>query len=200
MTRSFAVTWDYRCPFARNANEHLLDGLAAGADWEVTFSPFSLGQVHVAEGEPDVWDAPDKDTGLIALQAGVVVRDSFPDQFRALHRSLFAARHDQGLQLRDRGVVRAVLEANGLPADDVFAAVDDGTVLKQVRSEHEAMAEHFHVWGVPTFVMSGEAAFARLMTRPAGDAKTAVRTIERVLDLLEGFPALNEFKHTAIDR
>ena len=27
----FAVTWDYRCPFARNAHEHVLDGLAAGA-------------------------------------------------------------------------------------------------------------------------------------------------------------------------
>ncbi len=49
-TRSFAVTWDYRCPFARNAAEHVLDGLGAGADWDVRWVPFSLGQVHVAEG------------------------------------------------------------------------------------------------------------------------------------------------------
>ena len=32
MTSAFAVTWDYRCPFARNIHEHLLTGLAAGAD------------------------------------------------------------------------------------------------------------------------------------------------------------------------
>jgi len=29
------VTWDYGCPFARNAHEHILTGLAAGADWGV---------------------------------------------------------------------------------------------------------------------------------------------------------------------
>src|SRR4029077_17052836 len=80
MTLSFAVTWDYRCPFARNVHEHLLNGLAGGADWELRFAPFSLGQVHVAEGETDVWDEPDKDSGILALQAGVIVRDRFPEQ------------------------------------------------------------------------------------------------------------------------
>ncbi len=74
-SRAFAVTFDYRCPFARTAHEHVIEGLRGGADWDVRFLPFSLGQVHVAEGDPDVWDEPAKDTGLFALQAGVVVRD-----------------------------------------------------------------------------------------------------------------------------
>src|SRR5215813_9086562 len=99
VTRAFEITYDYRCPFARNAHEHVLDALEAGADWEVTFVPFSLGQVHVAEGQPDVWDDPEADTGLLALQAGTVVRDKFPDRFLAVHRALFALRHDEGLQL-----------------------------------------------------------------------------------------------------
>ena len=30
MTLSFGVTFDYRCPFARNAHEHLVAGLQAG--------------------------------------------------------------------------------------------------------------------------------------------------------------------------
>ena len=38
---SFAVSWDYRCPFARNAHEHLVDGLRGGANWDVTWVPFS---------------------------------------------------------------------------------------------------------------------------------------------------------------
>src|SRR5205823_13606012 len=104
MSLSFAVTWDYRCPFARNAHEHLLTALAAGADWEVRFVPFSLGQVHVGEGEADVWDEPEKDTGVVALQAGTLVRDLRPDAFPAVHRALFAARHDHGLKIKDRAV------------------------------------------------------------------------------------------------
>jgi len=40
MSLTFAVTWDYRCPFARNAHEHVLTALDAGADWDVRFVPF----------------------------------------------------------------------------------------------------------------------------------------------------------------
>ena len=34
------------------------------------------------------------------------------------------------------------------------------------------------------------------MNRPEGDAKIAEATIERLLDLFDGFPELNEFKFT----
>ncbi|HEY1734291.1 MAG TPA: hypothetical protein VGG23_07580, partial [Acidimicrobiales bacterium] len=61
---TFSVTWDYLCPFARNAHEHLLAGLDGGAPWDVTFSPFSLVQSHVPEGEPPIWDAPNQATRL----------------------------------------------------------------------------------------------------------------------------------------
>ena len=82
----------------------------------------------------------------------------------------------------------------------VFVAIDDGTVLKQIRTEHEAAVEHHNVWGVPTFLSGPEAVFVRLMDRsPAGaDAKESQRSIERVVELLDGWPNLNEFKHTTI--
>jgi hypothetical protein len=38
------------------------------------------------------------------------------------------------------------------------------------------------------------------MDRPGEDAELAVSTVERALDLLEGWPELNEFKHTSISR
>ena len=50
MPLSFGVTFDYRCPFARNAHEHLVQGLKDGADWDVQFLPFSLSQNKVDEG------------------------------------------------------------------------------------------------------------------------------------------------------
>jgi hypothetical protein len=197
---TFAVTWDYRCPFARNAHEHLLTGLAAGADWQVRFLPFSLGQAHVEDGQPSVWDQPEQDSGIIALQAGVVVRDEFPDQFAGVHQALFALRHDQGQHLNDRALIEQVLTENGVPAQEVFALIDDGTALKRVRAEHEQFAESHKIWGVPTFVVGDEAVFVRLMNRPSADAQESVRAIERVVDLAGGWPELNEFKHTSIPR
>jgi hypothetical protein len=198
--RAFSVTWDYRCPFARNAHEHVLVGLRAGAPWDVTFVPFSLGQVHVAEGEPDIWGRWQDDSGLLALQAGVVVRGKFPDRFLDAHEALFALRHDHAGHLRDETEVRRVLEEQGVDADAVLSEIESGSPIAAVQAAHEAAAKDHHVWGVPTFVLGDQAAFVRYMDRPQGDADRAIATIERTLDLLEGWTDLNEFKHTSIPR
>lgn len=202
MSLSFAVTWDYRCPFARNAHEHLLTGLAGGADWDVRIVPFSLGQAHVAEGEPSVWEKPEQDSGILALQAGIVVRDDYPDRFPAVHRALFAARHDEGRHLEDRQVVRAVLVAHGVDAGAVFDRIDDGSALALVQKEHQGAVESDGVWGVPTFLADGQAVFVRLMNRaPVGsDPAESIRAVERAVDLITGWTDLNEFKHTAVPR
>jgi DSBA-like thioredoxin domain len=202
MSVTFAVTWDYRCPFARNVHEHILTGLDGGAEWEVRFLPFSLGQAHVAEGEPSVWEKPEQDSGILALQAGVVVRDEFPAQFPAVHRALFAARHDEGLHIEDRAVVARVLADHGVPADAVFAPIDSGAALATVRAEHEQFVASHSVWGVPTFIAGDDAVFVRLMTRaPVGsDVAASTRAIERVVDLVTGWADLNEYKHTSIPR
>jgi hypothetical protein len=199
-TRAFAVTWDYRCPFARNVHEHVIDGLRAGADWDVTFVPFSLGQVHVGEGEPDIWGRWRDDSGLLALQAGTVVRDQHPDRFLDVHEALFALRHDHGGHLRDEAAVRGVLTEQGVDADAVLAEIAGGEPISTVQQAHEAAAKEHQVWGVPTFVVGPAATFVRLMDRPRGDGAHATRSIEQVLDLVEGFPTLNEFKHTSIPR
>jgi hypothetical protein len=202
MTRTFAVTWDYRCPFARNAHEHLLTGLAAGADWDVTFLPFSLGQAHVEEGHPSVWEKPEQDSGIIALQAGVVVRDEFADRFASVHRALFAARHDEAQKIDDPAVVRDVLRGHGVDDDAVFERISSGAALSRVRAQHEEYVGSHTVWGVPTFINGDQAVFVRLMNRsPEGsDPSASITAIERVVDLLTGWPELNEFKHTSIPR
>jgi hypothetical protein len=195
-----AVTWDYRCPFARNFSEHVLVGLAAGADWSVSFWPFSLEQAHVEEGGPDVWDDPAKAGALLAMQVGVAVRDLLPAEFPSVHAALFAARHDEGRDLRDEAVLRDVLQAHHVDVDGVFEAVSSGTALETFRKEHErAVADHA-VFGVPTVVSHGQAVFVRVMHRPHGDAELARRTVERVVDLAVGWVDLNELKHTTIPR
>lgn len=194
----FSVTWDYRCPFARNGHEHILDGLEGGADWDVTFVPFFLNQTHVPEGATSSWEDPAQQADLLALAAGVVVRDRSPEVFASVHRRLFATRHDEAGDLRDRTVVARALERGGADAVAVLDEVDAGWPAKAVRAEHERAVNDLGVFGVPTFVVEGRAVFVRLMTRPKGDAELARRTIDRVLGLLTDHPELNEFKHTRI--
>jgi hypothetical protein len=196
----FTVNFDYRCPFARNANEHIMAALDGGAAYDVQFKAFSLSQVHVADGEESIWHDAAKRSELTALAAGIVVRDKFPDLFRAAHRSLFALRHDDGEDLRDDDKVRGALERAGVDTDVVFGELDAGWPFEVVMAEHEESVAQHQVFGVPTFIFGDQAVFVRLMTRPAGDAELAQTTINEVLALLTGSSHLNEYKHTTVPR
>ncbi len=196
----FSVNWDYRCPFARNAHEHVMAALEAGADWDVTYVAFSLNQAHVEEGQPDVWDDPEKASSLLAMQVGIAVRDSWPTDFHRVHRALFTARHDEGRDIREEQVLREILSEQRVDADAVFAELATGTPLETFRKEHERSVADHSVFGVPTFIANDQAVFIRLMHRPQGDAAIATRSIERVVELVAGWPELNEFKHTSITR
>jgi 2-hydroxychromene-2-carboxylate isomerase len=200
MATTFAVTWDYRCPFARNAHEHLITALRSGVQWNVRFVPFSLDQAHVEEGDQPVWAHPERFPGLLANAAGVVVRDRYSDRFLDAHEALFTARHDRALDTRERAVISGVLGEVGLDGDAIMKEVDDGWPLESLRKEHEQVVGDNQVFGVPTFIAADRAVFVRLMKRPEGDAALATTTIERVLDLVTGWVDLNEFKATTIPR
>ena len=196
--RKFAITWDYRGRFARNLSEHVVAGLTAGADWEVEFWPFSVEQTRRAEGQATIWDDPQDSVSFLAMQVGLVVRDSFPEHFVATHVALFAARHDEGLDLRDEQVLRQVVARQGLDPDRVLAEVATGAALKAYQREHEhAVADH-GAFGVPTLITDGRAAFLRLLHRPGGDPAVGIATVERLLGLVSDWPELNELKHTTI--
>lgn len=195
---SFSINFDYRCPFARNANEHVLAALVAGADYDVTFTTFSLSAVHEDEDAPPVWNDPEKRPELLANGAGIVVRERFPELFAAAHRSLFALRHDDGDDLRDEVRLRNALVRVGVDADAVFKELDEGWPIEVLRAEHEESVRRHQVFGVPTFISGDEAVFVRLMTRPNGDGAGARATVDKVLDLLNGHPEVNEYKHTTV--
>jgi len=197
-TTPLAVTWDYRCPFARNAHEHLVVAMEAGAPFDVRFVPFSLNQAHVEEGGEPVWDDPERQRDHLAGEVGIVVRDRFPDQFLSVHLALFSLRHDEGGDLRDQDALAAVLAREGVDPGQVFSEITSGWPLDEYRKSHEAAVVNHDVFGVPTFILGDEAVFVRIMTRPAGDGALATATIERVVDLLENHVDLNEFKRTSI--
>jgi hypothetical protein len=200
MDKSFAVTWDYRCPFARIAHDHVVTGLEGGASWDVRFQAFSLDQAHIAEGQPPVWADPERYPGILANLAGIVVRDRHPEQFLSVHQALFVARHEQSLDLRDRTILSKVLTESGVDGSAVMAEMDAGWPLGVLEAEHTESVERHQVFGVPTFIVGDSAVFVRLMSLAGGDAGLAVSTVDRILDLMTAWPDLNEFKHTQISR
>lgn len=200
MPNSFAVTWDYLCPFARNAHEHLVAGLKGGADWDVKFRFFSLAQTHIEEGGAPVWEDPTAHSGVLAGLAGIVVREKQPERFLDAHLALFSARHDQGVDLRDGEQLAKALDSAGFDGAGILEEAQSGWPVEMAKSEHEESVQSWEVFGVPTFIADGRAVFVRLMTRPEGDAKLAEKTVDRVLDIFGGFPELNEYKFTKIPR
>lgn len=196
MASTFAITFDYLCPFARNANEAVVEGLVKGENWDVTFLPFSLSQTKVGETETAVWDRDEGSEGtrgVLALQWGIAVRDKWPDHFLAFHPELFAARHERGADIGDEGELAEVAEAVGLDPVLIGAEVATGRPLRTLAAEHQKLVADLAAFGVPTFIAGDEAVFVRLMDRHRSDE------IARVVDLLE-WSGLNEFKRTRVPR
>lgn len=188
----FEITHDYLCPFARNAAEAVINGLEEGREWDVTFRPFSLSQVHVEENDPDVFEDP-KTSGILALQWGLAVRDHQPELFPAAHVALFGARHDDGRDISDEAVIRSALEAAGVDVDAAAEVVASGTPAKTLAAEHTEAVDRWRVFGVPTFIVDDVATFIRFMRR--GN----VEDLDRALAMLD-WNDLNEFKRTVVPR
>ncbi|MFI5034808.1 MAG: DsbA family protein [Acidimicrobiales bacterium] len=194
---TFSVSFDYRCPFAKNIHLHVVAGLRAGAPWDVTFAPWTLSQVHREEGEPDVWEDSAKDPQLLALAAGVSVRDHQPELFLRAHEALFRARHDRAIRLSTIEEIDEVLAPTGVDLAAVHADIAS-------RRPHKVIGESFHdseryeAFGVPTFVVKDVATFVRYMVPPTDGGAASAGVIDSLLGLMVNEPLLNEFKRTTI--
>lgn len=195
VTESFALTYDYLCPFARNVNEAVVEMIRQGDDLDVSFVPFSLAQNHMEEGEVAQWDldVDDVGSGVLALLWSLAVRDEFADHFFDFHVTLFAARHDDARDISDVAVLTDVTRSVGLDAAAVAAAVADGSPARTLAVEHMDLVEAHDVFGVPTFVQGDEAVFVRLMERHA------YSDIRKVIEMLS-WVNFNEFKRTTVGR
>jgi protein-disulfide isomerase len=195
VSRTFALTYDYLCPFARIANETVLEALEDNPDWNVEFRPFSLSQNHADEGSTPVWARPAGSEGTRGTQAllwSLAIRDSLPESFRAFHQALFSARHDKAADVDADDVLSAAASAAGADPSDVRAIVASGVPAKTLATEHTENVERWSVFGVPTFIQDDEAVFVRFMERHQVD------DLVKVLDMLS-WTDVNEFKRTTIE-
>ena len=194
---SFDISFDYRCPFAKNMHLHVITALRAGADFDVTFMPWSLSQGSRPEGAPDVWNDPAYDGDLLSLAVGISIRDQQPDVFLDAHEALFRARHGGRKRLVTLDEIGDVLTSLGV---DMVKVTDDVAS----RRPHDVIAashkefDRFEAFGVPTFVVNDQATFVRYMDEPSGDAQTSVELITTLVNMMALQPAINEFKHTQL--
>ena len=193
--KTFEITYDYLCPFARIANEAVVEALDDGAQYDVTFAPFSLAQNHLDEGATPVWDEEPGagGRGVLAHLWALAVRDSFPTKFNAFHVALFNAKHDELNEIDDVAVLGTVAESVGLAPSEIASIVASGVPAKTLASEHTRLVEDRAVFGVPTFITDDEAVFVRFMERHK------LEDLDAVIDML-GWSNVNEFKRTTVPR
>ena len=125
-----------------------------------------------------MWEQPDKDSGIEAMQVSIAIRDTQPERFLDAHHALFEHRHAAAGDLRSREVLTDVLAAVGVDTEAAWAEVDSGRSLATFEKEHAGFVESHEVWGVPTFIVGDRAVFVRLLEGPNGDV-TAATTHDR---------------------
>ncbi len=194
---SFAISFDYRCPFANILHQHLVASLRDGEVFDVEFVPWTLSQAHRAEGGLDVWDDPAKYDQLVALAAGVSVRDQQPEKFLDAHVALFSARHRDGVRLATLEEVTAVLESVDVDIEQLTADLASTRPWRTIGDSYRRF-ERYEAFGVPTVVVGDSAVFVRYMEGPNGDASVSTDLIESIISMVVHQPALNEFKHTRL--
>jgi hypothetical protein len=195
--KTFELSFDYRCPFAKNIHLHVVTALKAGAEFDVTFAPWTLSQGHRAEGAPDVWTDANYDSYLMALAAGISVRDLQPQFFLDAHEALFRARHERAIRLVTIDEVASVLEPVGVDMVTVSNDLASRRPHDVIAQSHRRFAR-FEAFGVPTFVVNDDATFVRYMKPPTEDAQASIELISSLVTLMANQPELNEFKHTRL--
>ena len=194
---SFLLSYDYRCPFAKNMHLHLIAAQRAGANYDVTFVPWTMSQGHKPEGAPDVWADEKQDKVNLALTVSISIRDQQPALFLDAHEALFRARHERGLRLNDIDQLSEILSPLGV---DMAAVRDDLATRRphQVLGESFALMATYEAFGVPTFVVNHDATFVRYMKPPTDDPAASRTVIDTLLTLMEHNVDINEFKHTKV--
>src|SRR5580704_18080190 len=193
--QSFDMSFDYRCPFAKNIHLHVIEALRAGADFEVNFAPWSLSQGGREDDALDVWNDPAYDADLLSLAASVSVRDHQSEYFLDAHEALFRARHDRAIRLVTLDEISNVLAPLGVDMAKVAADVASRRPHDVIAASHKEF-DRFEAFGVPTFVLNDDATFVRYMSEPDGDRSKSIELIDALLAMMADRLELNEFKRT----
>lgn len=162
---------------------------------QVTWRPFSLSQVNAEhDGRPRgwaIWKASLEEPvrGRRAFMAAEAARRQ--GAFDTFHQLLLDARHSDGLDLDQEEVVITLADKAGLDRERFRADLADPSTLDTLRRGH-ALARRLGIFGTPTFVLGGQAAYIRLWEAPRDEE--AVVVFDEICRLVADRPWILEVK------
>jgi predicted DsbA family dithiol-disulfide isomerase len=106
-----------------------------------------------AAGLPLIWPSRLPNTRM-ALAAAEWTRRHVPEAFATFERALFAAHFARGEDLGNREIVMRYAVNNGIDADAMAVALDNGTAYRFV-DQAEALARSVGVRGTPAWFVAG---------------------------------------------
>ena len=144
VARQFAVTFDYRCPFARNGHD-VGDRRTASRSRLGRHVPAVLARPGPRRRgrAPGLGTRPGR-VGHRRERAccwGIAVRDEFPDKFLDWHLAAFTARHDHGAKIAKDEVLAEIATSVGLDPAAVARRGRVGAAVEDARAEPHRRGE-----------------------------------------------------------
>ena len=191
------VYFDYNCPFVYRTARMLeaVDG-SGKRTLKTNWRFFSLSQVNHRSDDRDdawaVWAAPDSEPvkGRLAFKAAEAARRQ--DRFDAFHDALLDARHRDRLDIENPEVVEGVAAAAGLGLERYRRDIVDPGILDRLQRDHTEARDVHGVFGTPTLVFPGGAAYLRLAR--VLDGSDALRVFDSVVATIAREPEILEVK------
>lgn len=178
MRNALAVYFDYTCRYSYRAL-HWLDLLP---DLTVEWRTFSLKEVNKEEDEPSWLEA--ESTASLSVLAQALAHAARAVDFDRYHHAVFEAMHGEERRLGEDDFLALAAEAG---VDVEAFKADRGQWVARVGGEHYDAVERLGVYGTPTVVLDGAAAYLRLAEVPRSE-KEAMAVVDG-LDVIASSPA-----------
>ena len=173
---TLTIYYDYTCRYSYRAL-HWMDLVrAARPILEIEWATFSLKEVNRSEDEPSYLTAESPPSVSVLAQA--LAQAAREADFDRYHRSVFEAMQGEERHLEEADLFAFAADA-GVDIDRFTA--ERGKWVAYVGAEHREAAARWSVFGTPTLILDGAAAFVRLSDVPGSPGEAAT-----LLDSLAG--------------
>jgi len=175
---TLTVYFDYTCRYSYRAL-HWLDLVP---EVSVEWRTFSLKEVNKEDDEPSWLEA--ESTPSLSVLAQALAHAARDADLGRYHRAVFEAMHGEERRLSEDDFYALAAEA-GVDVD-AFRS-DGGAWVASVGAEHHDAVERLGVYGTPTVVLDGAAAYLRLAEVPG--SKEEAMAVVNALDGIASSPA-----------
>jgi len=169
---TLTIYYDYTCQYSYRAM-HWMDRVrAARPGLEIEWATFSLKEVNKTPDEVSYLTASSPPSVSVLAQA--LAHAAREADFDAYHRALFEAMQGEGRHVGDEELLEFA-RAAGVDVDAFDK--DRGRWVASVGAEHKEAVARWGVYGTPTLILDGAAAFVRLREVPGSDAASLLDSL-----------------------